>query len=751
MDKPTTNPAAPGSKAEEAQPPEPLVRDSHTTGPHSSSARGRQFEIVLDQVADGITVYDTEGNLVYANEAAVRLFGYPSLEALLRPEPQDIRRSFEIMDESGKPFPVDQLPNLRVLRGEQENEAVVRYRVMATGEERWFIVTARRVFDTVEQRPFIVSIVRDITERKRSEAALRFLAEAGMVLAPSLDYAATLQDLARLIVPFLADACIIDVREGGWVRRMATVHVDPTQQALMDELRAYPPDRITVHPVAHALLNGQSELGPELPDSLLVSIAQDAHHLEVLRELHPRSYMVVPMQARGRILGAITFWIIDSQRRYSQSDVNLAEDLTRRAAIAVDNARLFQGEQLARAAADKVRFQTTQLQAVTAGLAEALTSREVAEVMTNEGTKVLDAEAGWVALISAQGTTLEIITAADFSGRELEFADRIPIEAPFPLAEAARLGKPVLLRSPEDFRRYPEIDSWLHGDHDRVFAAIPLVAEKRILGVLGLRFPASRDFTGDEIGLMNTLAQECAQALERARLYGAERAARMASEVNGQRLAFLAEASRILATSLNYEQTLTRLAEIAVPQLADWCTVDIIEEDGSVGHLAVAHVDEEKARWARELYERYPYDPNRTEGLPRVLRTGEPELYPDIPEAMVEASTNDPELLEILRAVGFTSVMIVPLLARGRTLGAITFVSAESQRHYGPADLEFVQDLASRAAIALDNARLYRDAQRAIKAREEFISIASHELKTPFDHHQDLFAAPFGASPEAGC
>jgi PAS domain S-box-containing protein len=194
---------------------------------------------------------------------------------------------------------------------------------------------------------------------------------------------------------------------------------------------------------------------------------------------------------------------------------------------------------------------------------------------------------------------------------------------------------------------------------------------------------------------------------------------------------FLMEASALLTASLDYQTTLQHVAQLAVPYLADWCTVDILEEDTQIHRLVVAHEDPVKVEWAHEIQRRYPPDPNAPYGVPQVLRTGQAELYSEVSDALLQAVARDAEHLEILRKLGLTSAMIVPLVARGRTLGAISFVSAESGRRYGPADLALAEDLAHRAALAIDNARLYREAQAAIQARDEFLSIASHELKTP--------------------
>jgi PAS domain S-box-containing protein len=182
-------------------------------------------------------------------------------------------------------------------------------------------------------------------------------------------------------------------------------------------------------------------------------------------------------------------------------------------------------------------------------------------------------------------------------------------------------------------------------------------------------------------------------------------------------LRFLSEASAELSSSLDYRVTLAGVARLVVPKLADWCAVDVLEEDGSTRRLAVEHQDPEKVEWAHELQRRYPPDPDAPQGLPAVLRSGRSEFYPEIPDEMLVAAARDEEHLRLMRELGFTSLIVVPLVARGKTLGAITLVSAESGRRYEEADLELAEELARRAALAVDNARLYDEAQREISER----------------------------------
>jgi PAS domain S-box-containing protein len=196
-------------------------------------------------------------------------------------------------------------------------------------------------------------------------------------------------------------------------------------------------------------------------------------------------------------------------------------------------------------------------------------------------------------------------------------------------------------------------------------------------------------------------------------------------------LAFLAEASKILSSSLDYQSTLRAVARLAVPGIADWCAVDMLTAPRTVELLAVAHVDPEKIRWAEELRQRDPVDLERPVGLAKVLLTGESEFYPEISDALLVATAKDERTLELARSLGFSSAMTVPLLVHETTIGAITFVAAESGRHFAAADLRMAEELASRAALAIENSRLYGASQQAVALRDDFISAASHELRTP--------------------
>jgi signal transduction histidine kinase len=219
-------------------------------------------------------------------------------------------------------------------------------------------------------------------------------------------------------------------------------------------------------------------------------------------------------------------------------------------------------------------------------------------------------------------------------------------------------------------------------------------------------------------------------ATARTRAIEAMRRARAETEAARQRMTFLAESSDVLGGSLDYEETLTSVVRLAVPFLADWCSLDVREKDGSIRRVAVSHADPSKAELA-EVASTYPPDPFGRHPRTVALRTGRSQLVPDVTDEWLKAIANTDEQLDILRSFAYRSAMVVPLVARGETLGVMTFATIDSDRRYDAGDLGLAEDLARRCALAVDNARLYREAQDANRSKDRFLATVSHELRSP--------------------
>ncbi len=463
-----------------------------------------KLEVVLRGMTDGVTMQDHTGQLVYANEAAARIVGFPSARDFLAAPIGEVMQRFELLDEHGAPFPTARLPNRVLFGGGTPDETLLQFKVKGDEKPHWSLVHANAVRDETEQLRFVVNVFRDVTERQLHEAALRVSHEWFSTALRSIGDAVIATD-ARGKVTFL-------------------------------------------NPIAETL-TGWS-LG----------------------------------EAAGRPLADVFAILSEDTRQPVESPV-----------------------------------QKVLGQGAVVGLAD------------------------HTLLIRRDGVEMAIDDSA----------------APIRGSDGALAGVVLVFRD--------------------------VTAERRAT----------------------------------------------------ERREFLARATVELNSSLDYEGTLGTVARLAVPHMADWCAVDIVEA-GELRRLAVTHVDTSKVTWVQDLQRRYPSDPNSPRGTANILRTGKPEIIAEIPASLLEAAARDAEHLALIRQLGLRSYIGVPLSRGGQTFGVITLVMAESKRVYGEDDLDVALALADRAAVAVENARLYRAAEQsrteavaANRAKDDFLAMLGHELRNP--------------------
>ena len=517
------------------------------------------LELVTIGAADGITIQDARGDLVYANLAAARLSGYGSVAEFMAADPRERLAHWQMLNEDGEPFLIDELPGRRVLGGVPEAEAVLRVRDRRDGHEFWSLVKATATFDAQGNVRYAINLFRDITGQKEAERS---------------------------------------------ANRKAT--------------------------------------------------------------------------------------------------------------------------------------QMSHLYAITAALSGTTDVTAIAEALAAQTLTAFEASRGAVVLRSQDGEALETVAWRGHQDGVIERWRRFPLDATTPIGDAVLSNEPILMPSRDAWlERYPGL---AREQIPEAAASIPLDIGDGAIGGLTLSFDEPREFTAEDIGFMLGAARQGAQALERAR---SEEIRRLAEA----RLSLLARAGGLLAESLDYTKTLAAVANLVVPRLADWTSVEILEPDGSIRSVAVAHVDPEKVAVAQELRRRRPPDLSSASGIGRVITTGRTEVVPEITDEMI-ATIDDPEVANLVRELQLRSAMIVPLSARGRTLGAMTLVWAESGRTYSSADLALAETLAARIALVIDNSRLYRDRDHIARTLQQ--SLLPPEL--PSIDGVDLVARyrPAGEGIEVG-
>ncbi|MEP6759357.1 MAG: SpoIIE family protein phosphatase [Actinomycetota bacterium] len=517
---------------------------------------------------------------------------------------------------------------------------------------------------------FILTRREAVHDAQTEEGAhIHLLARAGDALSESLDVEETLRRLGDVVVPLLADWFSVELVEDGVSRTVVVMHPDPAKVEFARELQQrFPTDPDAPSGAAHVIRTGISELTETIPDEMLRALIEDPDLLETIDGLGLRCAMTVPLTARGKTFGAITLIGAETHERYDRSDLELAEEIAHRAATAIDTARLFAAETEARTRALEEMRRNGVLTNVTAAFGRASTLDEVISAMLDEGIRAAGASAATVGLVEDGGR----VSVRGLSGYEPDdhpYWHAFDLDDVVPMSEAIREARAVVVATTaERDRRYPSLIG-AGEQEDHALACVPLLLGGEVIGAFSASYPPATDFGEDDLGLLGSIGEQCAQAIDRAR-------ARAIAMLARDRLDMVAAASQALAGSLDLDDTIATIMRLATQHLGTIVRLvrftdrgsEILGQEGELSDSALAQIED-------------------------ILR---PERLYGHPYLLVPEDAAPPE-----------GTLVLPLGLAGEVVGAL--VLERSRLDMRSDDLGFAVEIVRRMARAIENASLYQE------------------------------------------